>query len=184
MAKEYKTKDDAAAAALYNLLHNGPQTQERMGAIVPTPDGEYTYTPPANTSEQPGSHSKVRVPSNLVGLYHDHPLQHVNDVGTHRDSDTAKKFSPGDVNIANRLNIPSYIAVQGEGDAITQPVYKYKPGTSRPDLSGTQGSTVLADIPRDAIASYIQQKHIANEAGPPAPVQVAQANTKKNRSKL
>ncbi len=153
----YSTMDDAAAAALFRLLSSRLPGTEELGAVIPQGAG-YGFTQPMNTARQTGSHSRATVPANLVALYHNHPPRSRDYDPNVTQDRSQNKFSPNDVDVANRLDVPSYIAVD-KGNPITAELLKYLPGSAQSGgVNGVKGEPVLAELPIRAILAYMARK--------------------------
>jgi Domain of unknown function (DUF4329) len=105
---------DQAANALSATLDDGSHKIERAGMLYAGSDGKYKYSTTIT-----GSHDNFALAATippgykLAGIVHAHPG---------KDED-GQMFSPDDVQVANRLNLPSYVRFLNSGDT-----RKYVPG--------------------------------------------------------
>lgn len=93
--------DMAVAAAIKRLKIQ--QNAEQAGAIFQNPEGLYAYSLPVTMRDRDNFAFDVHnsAERKLAAFWHTHPP----DMG----GDDSGFFSPNDLNVANQLNIPSYI---------------------------------------------------------------------------
>lgn len=122
--------DTAVSEALKRI--EASQNAEHAGVIYQNPDGQYAYSIPLamrlrdefSLNVQPTKDRK------LVAIWHRHP----ND----SKQDDSLLFSPDDLNVADKLNLPSYIHFLGDNTLRsytpkkTKTFSKRMPGTMMP----------------------------------------------------
>ena len=119
--------DDAAVAALWGLT---PNQEEHLGLLYEE-NGHIEWTPAQSQDKRNASRGSFSVPAgSLRAVFHNHPLPENPRVRL-----GAQRFSPDDMAQANKLRVPSYIAVGNE-------VRRYTPGAF-----SNRGEPVLAQIP-------------------------------------
>jgi RHS repeat-associated protein len=102
----YKYMDDAAKAALTAAKIIGSNSREYGGGIIELDDGSFLFTQPVTTSKSHKFDAEIQLKEGkLVGLYHTHPKD--------RDSE---KFSGIDIDIAEQLEVISYIGVHKDNN--------------------------------------------------------------------
>lgn len=108
---------DSAEAAAHAATQNSDPKVEKAGFIVSRPDGKFAFSTPAtqDSHDNFAFRAQIQQGHKLAGLYHNHP-------GNDSDADS---FSPRDVNVANKLKVPSFIRVNS-----TNTVRRYTPGKS------------------------------------------------------
>ena len=108
---------DSAEAAAHAATQNSDPKIEKAGFIVSRPDGKFAFSTPATQDNHDNFAFRAQIQQGhkLAGLYHNHP-------GNDSDADS---FSPRDVNVANKLKVPSFIRVNS-----TNTVRRYTPGKS------------------------------------------------------
>jgi proteasome lid subunit RPN8/RPN11 len=118
VALVFNTLDNAAHAA---LSEPADPVVEQAGVIFRDPQGGYTYSQPQKSRRTDKFELRVDIPRGykIVGVYHTHP-----DTGSHDIH--ADFFTPADVELADRLGVPSYILTLRSGE-----IRKYVPGSSR-----------------------------------------------------
>jgi hypothetical protein len=94
----YPSLETAAIAAL-DKSKSLSETIEYAGVIYAY-NGSYCFTQPVSSGSDHDFAVRARFPGKLAGLYHTHPR-----------ADRSELFSARDVETANALGLPSYIAV-------------------------------------------------------------------------
>lgn len=99
----YPTADEAASAALHQIMPVSAERQVEYGGAIYEQDGEYLFTEPqsSNNTREVTIHIRLPKSAKFVALYHSHP-------GLEADSE---EFSEMDIEVATKLNVPSYIGV-------------------------------------------------------------------------
>jgi proteasome lid subunit RPN8/RPN11 len=117
-AERYDTIEAAAVQALDAITEHA---YEVGGVILKDQDGKYYPTPPKGDKDTDGFEIKVYYPKGhkIVAIYHTHPDQGVGEID-------GELFSPVDVEIADTMQVPSYIKALRSGT-----VRKYEPGVHR-----------------------------------------------------
>ena len=124
------SKDQAATQALANAAQQS-QNYETAGAIFKNADGNYCYSIPVGGTSPGHFAFGVKTPPDqpMAAIYHTHPVG--GSEGENED------FSPGDVDMAKRLKMSSYIK------ALTSGVVKrFDPGVTSTTREGTGLSAV------------------------------------------
>ena len=109
---------DLDTAVMEAIKHSGSvANNEQSGVIFKNADGHYAYSIPLTSARQDDFALRAQVAKGhtLAAIWHSHP----------GEDDLAGYFSPQDLNIANKLNLPSYIRFNKEGV-----VRRYTPGKS------------------------------------------------------
>lgn len=104
---------DSAARGFYDHIGDYDHKAEEAGVLYADADGKYHYSIP---TAQKDDGFKLRAAGKMAGIFHTHP-------GNDQD---AGYFSPGDVDTANQLKVPSYIYFEGAKD-----MRKFVPGTTK-----------------------------------------------------
>lgn len=107
--------EDADASAHAVLSGLGDDSQEQAGVILVSPDGRYHYTTPTTSHQHDNFEVRVALQKGwkIAGIYHTHPGK----------DDDGQVFSPQDLEMAAKLNVPSYIRFLKDGS-----IRKYIPG--------------------------------------------------------
>lgn len=161
--QDYPDAQHAAVAALY-ALNTKRAADEQAGVVLLSPDGKYYDTSPVSAQED---HFALRLKLekgwSIAGIFHTHP----------GDDDRAGYFSPGDLEIANRLKVPSYIKFAKDGS-----IRSYTPGRTKTTRIGERGSTDYVDASYgDSIPPEIM-KQLAAQPHKPVPPAIASALTR------
>lgn len=143
--------DDAAAAALWALRN---ATVEHIGLIYD--NGAVRATPSHTRRDAARAGGTFSIPAgSLRGLFHNHPprTRKRGAMGeARRDSDRAS-FSRDDIEQAQKLGVPSYIAAGPK-------LRRYDPATGRTE-------DVLAEIPIDVIVQSLMMRLLDREPTDP-----------------
>lgn len=108
---------DAIAIAALTAVFGMHDCREHAGVIMSEADGSYFASPAVTGKDDTFTlHIKIYAGQHVAAIYHTHPGC------TH--SDESKFFSPQDIDMANALHVPSYIAVLTNGQ-----VLRYTPGS-------------------------------------------------------
>lgn len=115
---------DADTAATEAFKRMGAENKvENAGGIVRRDDGQHSYTTTAGQSQH--DHFAVRLQfakgEHVAGLYHNHPGA----------DEHAGYFSPEDIELSERLKVPSYIRFD-DGT-----IRKYTPGVTKTETLGS-----------------------------------------------
>lgn len=152
---------DEAAYGLHTQVGKADRhgEQETAGVILKTPDGSYQYSTLAPQALHDKFEIHVMIPdgTTIAGIYHTHP----------GDDDDAKYFSQDDLNIARKLNVPSYITFS-DGS-----LRKYQPGQTKTDYTTAPGSrntqkTAIGDVVPAPAPPTAEQKPVQDLFAPVA----------------
>lgn len=123
---DHVTVEDAARAALTEAMPLSDYDRTEYAGVVLKCGDTYRYTKPDSIGESAAFRVRVTMPKGceLAGIYHTHPKASTDD----------KFFSPLDVNIANRLGVPSFLGIVRTGE-----LRVYRPRTS--NTAGRRGRT-------------------------------------------
>ena len=117
-AKGLDSAKDAAIAALNALPHI--KAGEHAGVILKGPDGKYYATAPIMTAQDDFQlHVPIQKGWSMAGIYHNHP----------GSDGLAQYFSPGDIQMADKLKVPSYIRFSADNV-----IRGYMPGQTKLDV--------------------------------------------------
>lgn len=127
-AQLYPSRTEAALAAV-NTARGGDRHVEVGGGILFNPQTrQYAYTTPAGMSQDAHFGTRVQFvqPWQLDSIYHSHP-----------SAPRSTQFSQDDIDIAQRLGVPSYILTRYDNkvrlfDPATSPVVKSPEGNFSP----------------------------------------------------
>jgi hypothetical protein len=116
---DYATVQDAACAALDRIAH--PLSENEFGGAIVLHDGKYFYTEAVSTSDENGLDFRIQMHrgDKLVGMYHTHPAE---SNYTYSQLTRLAAFSIGDIVIARKLNVLSYML-----DGYTMDIHVYDP---------------------------------------------------------
>lgn len=159
--KGYDNVDDAAAAALMMLGYQPRvQNQEYMGMIVKNQsDGKYYRTDFQTQGSRDTSSWRGYPGGKVSAIVHSHPAKGLMDRYPHTD------FSTTDVDMANQLKVPNYIAAMGQDGQPSQE-RKYVQGENESVRGGAQGNQFLAEIPIDEMKAMWARKIMQNQLMP------------------
>lgn len=151
-AQEWDSIDGAAHAFTQHI--SGEQNKEQSGTIFGMPDGKYLYSIPLPAHENSFALSvKSNNQHKLVAIVHTHP----------GDDDLGQVFSPQDLEVANKLKLPSYVLFLKNGQ-----LRRYTPGQTQTE---TLGRTHLTVAKGDAVVPPQIQKALLSQdtgvGGPP-----------------
>lgn len=118
---------DADTAAMRAVASLGKSRgNERAGVLFKNPNGKFSYSSPV---EQNRDNFSLRVKPDpghaIAGIFHTHPS----------NDQASQVFSPGDIDMANRLKVPSYVLFEKDGS-----VRKYVPGKTQTRDVAVSGS--------------------------------------------
>lgn len=135
-SNEYETLDEAVKSA-HSAINNIKDSHkyEYMSVVYLDPKtNKYKYTTPRTEQKRRQAEVKIRIPKGSArALYHNHPSSGKHD-------NLQDKFSQGDVDLAGRLGIPSFI---GAGSKVFQ-WNPEEPGKMQ--SKGGAGSTVKEQV--------------------------------------
>lgn len=163
-ATGYVSPTDAACAALNSVGDIKSSDDEHAGVVLKGPDGKYYHTGMMPAQEE---HFGLTVQAgkgwSLAGIYHTHPYH----------DEMSQYFSPNDIDVANQLNVPSFIRF-GQENAIRQFIPKKTPtfnASDDGDLAGavnvSRGAHVDCPVPQVAPSSPVLMA--ANASAPSIP---------------
>lgn len=145
--------DMAVAEALKRIAEN--PNAEQAGVIFQNPEGMYAYSIPLTMRSRDNFalNAQSSADRRLSGMWHIHPGDHAGDDST--------LFSPNDVEVANKLGLPSYVQFQANGKLRrytpkqTKTFTKRMPGSMQP-VRVSLGDEVVF-IPRELFAESVPQ---------------------------
>ena len=139
--------EDIDGSAEHALSGVANPEQEQAGVILRSPEGKYFYTSPTTSPHHDSFEIRVMLQKGwqIAGIYHSHPGK----------DDDGQVFSPQDLQVAQQLNVPSYIKFMKDGA-----VRKYIPGETptqnRPDgkfQRKVASGDALKEIPKPMVAA-------------------------------
>lgn len=100
---------EAVLAAYDSVTQPFPRVE--VGGAIVQKDGKFFYTTPVTTDQSMalGFRIALRVGDTVVAWYHTHPAN--SRWGSYEKSEM-EFFSKGDVEVANRLGVPAYVAIE------------------------------------------------------------------------
>src|ERR1044072_7780484 len=121
MREFFSSPDEAAISALNKILEKNYE----LGGVITQSGDRFFASEPQGNKNTGKFEARVKIPKGEkpVAIYHTHPFEPGNS--------DAERFSPGDVEIANRMKMLSYIRALESGK-----IKKYTPGKSRTYLRG------------------------------------------------
>lgn len=146
--------DSAVGEALKRLALQG--NAEQAGVVFQNPQGQYAYSIPLTMRSRDEFilNAKNGKEHKLAGIWHTHPSDH-------KSEDAARYFSPQDIEVATRLNLPSYIKFLE-----TNMLRRYEPGKTRTFSRKITGQLKPAKVSEGDEVVLIPPQLFANEVAP------------------